>query len=385
MNQWRQYSVQEKIILITSFAIVLPFFISGPIFVISFFLLCYINKNNLWQIIRELHEWWLFFIFALIIALYHYNFIGSLVIGAFIVFALYFKLYRKIVTKPLFIILMKSMSGLGSLVSIHAIYTYWRYITKQQLDWSYILTTSNPQFRVESTLFNANYFGLFIILVYIINVYLFSITKKKVEWIKIMVIMLLNTIALLLTASRMLLPSLLVGLFVLLWFNYRKLAWGTFFFGGILMVSFISNPNLLPRFESLAYGFEDRFSIWENGWSIFLTYPLTGRGAQSYMKYYYLFTDDAKMHAHQLLIDTLANYGIYGVLLLINALIGYLRNLFIQLSNMSNLKEISLIFACFTVVLFHGIMDVSIVWLQTAYVFLLVVSVPIEKLNDERE
>ena len=96
----------------------------------------------------------------------------------------------------------------------------------------------------------------------------------------------------------------------------------------------------------------------------------------SYVNYYYLFVDEGKMHAHQLLIDTLANFGLYGLMILCVSFTNFFREMLAGLKDKSIRDEIGLITCFVVVVMFHGLMDMAIFWLQTGFIFLAVVSVP---------
>ena len=95
----------------------------------------------------------------------------------------------------------------------------------------------------------------------------------------------------------------------------------------------------------------------------------------TYVNFYYLFADKGKMHAHQLLVDCLANYGLVGMMLLVMAFSRYFRRLFRGIFNPQIRPEMGLVVATVLTVLFHGLMDVGIFWIQTGYIFLALVTV----------
>ncbi|MBS4461652.1 MULTISPECIES: O-antigen ligase family protein [unclassified Facklamia] len=370
---------------IVTTCIILPFYISGPIFIGVVGYLLWLYRGEWSAFLNQSKDWWLFILFALISAILNDNLKGSLLPIVFFAFTFFVICYRKNVTLSYYRVLMKTISVLGALSSFHAIWTYWRYIQEHHYGWRYIITESNPQFRAESFFFNANYFGLFLVMTILVSVYWMTIATKCWEYACVFLMLCVMNIAVVLTASRMLIPTILVSVFLLVLLNKPKIAWILLVLGVIGLVAIIVKPSLFPRFTSLAYGFEDRFMIWENGWRIFKTRALTGRGAFAYLNLYYLFTDKADMHSHQLLIDLLANYGLIGLMLLVNALVPFIRTILRQLRARQGIKEVALIAATICAVLVHGLMDVSIVWLQTAYVFLIIVSVPIERFYDKTE
>ena len=110
--------------------------------------------------------------------------------------------------------------------------------------------------------------------------------------------------------------------------------------------------------------------------------PLFGRGAMSYMNLYYLYTDKADMHAHQLGINTLADYGVIGVIILGFMMKDYLKSIVRLAKQMEYRKEFALISTMLVTVIVHGLMDVSILWTQTGYIFLAVI-LPIQQLTEK--
>lgn len=376
-----QYTLPERLFIIATVTIVLPFFISGPILAVIAIALIVIYRKTLIKEVSLMIPWLIFFAYAEAVALLNYNFLGALIPLAFLMFMMLFWIYRKVVNKQLFIFLMKIVSVESGLISLHAIGTYFKFLNERSLPWTYIVTEGSPQFRAESFFFNANYFGLYIAMGIVVTIYWLTMAKSLKEYSVISLILIFNGISVILTASRMLIPTVVVGAFVILWFNFRKTAIAFLIVGGLGIIAIILNPSIFPRFESLAYGFEDRFMIWSTGWGIFKTRPLTGRGPLSYINFYYLFTNEADMHSHQLLIDFLANYGFFGLLIFINALTPYIRTIGAQIKLKKGIRELALVIAMIVLVLVHGLMDVSIMWLQTGFVCLLVASSPIEHFN----
>ncbi|MBF6978233.1 O-antigen ligase family protein [Aerococcaceae bacterium zg-BR22] len=381
MNRFGVSNITFFYCLVTM-CIILPFYISGPMFIGAVGYLLWQQRKDWATFLYQSQDWWWFILFALVSAIFNFNVKGSLLPIAFFSFTYLVFSYRRQVTLKLYRLLMKIISVSGGITSIHAIWTYWRYIDEHHYGWRYLFTEPNPQFRAESFFFNANYFGLFLVMTILVSVYWLIIATKWWEYVLISCILSLNGIAVLLTASRMLIPTIVVSVFLLVLLIKPKIAWVLLILGLIGLGAILIKPSLFPRFTSLAYGLEDRFMIWQNGWRIFKTRPLTGRGAFAYLNLYYLFTDKADMHSHQLVIDLLANYGLLGVMLLVNALVPFIRSIMHQLRTREGIKEVALVTATLCAVLVHGLMDVSLVWLQTAYVCLMIVSVPLDRFSD---
>ena len=95
---------------------------------------------------------------------------------------------------------MLNIIGLGSIgTSLYAIYQYLVFIASHGFPLDYIVRDPNPQHRAMSTLFNANYYGLFCIFALLVGAYLFvkADTKKAKVWYGLS--MVLNVVGILLT------------------------------------------------------------------------------------------------------------------------------------------------------------------------------------------
>lgn len=368
-------------IIAASIAILLPFFIGAPILIVILGHFCWRDRTQLKQTIEKLGWVGIFIAYSIIVSLINRNWIGVLATVAMALLALFFVYYQKKLNAELYVLLLKVFCWGSIPLAIMSIYQYLLYAYTNGYDMFYIFKYHNPQTRAEATFFNANYYGLYCVFVVVIAMYLFKRSHYKHTKLLSVTVLALNFISIILTASRWLLPTVVVAVVWLIYFLNRKYAIIAIGASAVAMVALLLNPDVLPRLTTLAYAFEDRFIIWDTGWHIFLTEPLIGRGAMSYVNYYYLFVDEGKMHAHQLLIDTLANFGIFGLMILCASFTNFFRRMLIALRDKSIRDEVGLITCFVVVVLFHGIMDMAIFWLQTGFIFLAVVSVPSDVLK----
>lgn len=369
----RALEKQDKVIILVTMGIVLPFYLLGPLFVIGWVCLMWMNRKDLVRLTKSLWKWWLFILSSLIGAFLNGGILASVMPVAFIIFLYYFALYQKAVTRSLYLRLMKILVYGSVFASGFNLINYLRYAWDHGLGILFVFTRNGRFFRAESTFFNANYFGLYLVMILMVTCFLFVVeTDKKKKWMWIGVSG-VNLISLVLTQSRMVFPCILVG--VLVFMAIYEFKWVPYILGcglaGVMLL--LINPQILPRFDSLSHGFQDRWTIWQVGIQIFLTRPLLGRGAFAYYQYYYLFTNDVKMHAHQFLIDSLANYGMIGLALVGVASASFFKKLLKKPQNLEDKPYFALIWAVIATVLCHGLFDVSLIWIQTAYVFLLII------------
>lgn len=360
----------------TAATMLFPFYIGGPILLAATIYLAWQERAQLKQTIK--HQGWLgiFIVYAIIVALYYRNYVGVLATVAVALIALFFYYYRQYLTVDRFLQILKLIAWGSIPLVMMAIFQYLFYVWNNGYDAWYIFKYHNPQTRAEATFFNANYYGLYCTMAILVAMYLAkTLTGRKEKFLSVIAIA-GNSISIILTASRLLLPTVVVGVLWLVFYLNRKYAIVVFLIGLVGGGLLLMNPEVLPRLTTLDYAFKDRFILWGTGWNIFLTSPLVGRGALSYLSYYYLFVDRGQIHAHQMLIDTLANYGLLGLFILTNAFTGYFRQLMKDLNDSTIRFELGLITSIIIVVLMHGLMDMAIYWLQTGFVFLAIILCP---------
>ena len=131
MKLLTRYTLPERLLIYATMSIVLPFFISGPIIFMILLILMYQKRDSLLEILKTLSPWLVFFVYAEVVALLNYNFLGALLPLGFLLFALFFWVYRQIIKRDLFVLLMKILSIESGLISIHAISTYFKFIQER--------------------------------------------------------------------------------------------------------------------------------------------------------------------------------------------------------------------------------------------------------------
>lgn len=383
MTQLKQRDV--LMLSIVTAGIVLPFYISSVIMALALGRFIWCNRQQWTEQLFSMKYLIGFIIMTGVNSLFNRNYPGAFVAVALFLVALFFRYYTYIVTPQLYRSLLRILS-LSSFVALgKAVWDYAHFVITQKVSWLYIVHEASPQFRAESTLFNANYFGLYCIFIILINIYLWSV-ESRWRWILIDAMSIgLSGVGIVLTASRMVYPALFVAVVWLVFFLNRHFGKIVAFGAIAIAVLLILNPSLLPRLSSIRLGLDDRLEIWQAGWNIFAMSPLLGRGPLSYAKYYYLFDSRATMHSHQVLIDTLANYGLFGVLILVAIATPFLRQLLQKYHDKTVRREFGLVTSMLVAVAVHGLMDVSVFWVQTGYIFLLVILAPLLKFKEMAE
>ena len=134
-------------------------------------------------------------------------------------------------------------------------------------------------------------------------------------------------------------------------------------------------PDIVPRgMEAIDNTCEQRLSIWTTAVKGIKQHPLLGTGAMSYQMIYEQFGGYKTYHCHNLLLDTLLNFGFVGLAAIGVYAITQLKLLILRFKNNICSNMNILLVAVFMAVMVHGMTDVTIFWIQTGMLFMLMFS-----------
>lgn len=234
--------------------------------------------------------------------------------------------------------------------------------------WSY-----NPFFRPESMFFNANYYGTMAVFMVLVGTYQI-LNHVRFRWVYLATVF-ANLLGLYLCGSMSSLATMVISVMaMLLMFRRKKLViMGAFLVlaGGILVMLV---PELYPRLGDVEDTFGSRVTIWSTALKGIMETPLFGRGPEAYPLAYAQFGGYATYHCHNLLLDTLLNFGIVGTGLFAAFVVHQARQLYLRYKHYICREQCILIAAVSLAVLVHGVTDVTVFWIQTGMFFLLLFS-----------
>ena len=250
---------------------------------------------------------------------------------------------------------------------------------------------NNPLYRPTAGAFNANYYGALIVFTTILAAVRFMEKDPEegdaLKWFHLpkwvwLAIGVINLCAVLYCRSRSSLLALMACAFIYLVLSGRWLLAGicAMGFGGIWVLGFM-RPDLFNWENTLGFIFDQRVGIWKNAWDYYISSPrsiLIGHGP---MTYKFAQVSDAD-HAHNILFDTLINVGVIGLGLYVALILDILRD------SWKNFKRHGREWLVSTVVvaeiMVQGVFDVTIMWLQTGIMFMLL-AFPVPKPRKEEE
>nr|WP_319488518.1 O-antigen ligase family protein [uncultured Caproiciproducens sp.] len=231
-----------------------------------------------------------------------------------------------------------------------------------------------PRYRPTSAFHNANCYGMMIEFIVIIAIYrIFTKAKNRNFYLAVIAI---NFIGLYLCASLSAFLATACAIMTILIMKSRyKLAAGLVLGAVTFILVSLAFPSIFPRgLEAIDSTFDQRISIWTTAIRGIIRHPFFGTGALSYQMICEQLGGYKTYHCHNLLLDTLLNFGFVGL-----GAIGVYVMIQLKLLSLrfkSNLcKDMNILFvAAMVAVTVHGLTDVTILWIQTGMMFILVFS-----------
>ena len=381
IEKLKSLSKQEGLLLGVILSIFLPFYLFVIIFIS--YLLWLVYTGEMKGILRRLsqHPVLLFFIaYSTAISLLAQNVMGVVASVAMFLFAIFFYYYQSQLTPKFFRFTIEGILASSVLAAVFAALEHFQIVKK--FDYTFLSPRMQVwhQNRAEVAFFNPNYYGIICCFCIMIGFYLISTTKLR--WLRIfsMIAIFANLFGLNFTQNRTAFPAIIFGAIIYLFTTIKN--WRAFWLSiGVFGVglAFLFSSDLGVRMGTLDSSMEERVSIWNAGMALFKQNPFWGEGPLTYMHSFPRIGAPYHEHAHSIYIDTILSYGVVGTVLLGIASATPVRML-IDMSQVPSKRPILGLYLSFlTVVAVHGIFDLALFWLQSSFIFLLVMcSLPLK-------
>lgn len=322
----------------------------------------------------------LFLGYSTVISILAQNWMGVVASVGIFLFTVFFLYYQSILSHKFFRLILQLVLFGSVLSAAFASLEHFQIVKK----FNYAFLSPNMQVwhqnRAEVTFFNPNYYGIICCFCIMIAFYLFTTTK--LNWLKVFCVIagFVNLFGLNFTQNRTAFPAIIAGAIIYLFTTIKN--WKAFWLSiGVFAIglSFLFSSDLGVRMGTLDSSMEERISIWDAGMALFKQNPFWGEGPLTYMHSYPRIHAPYHEHAHSLYIDTILSYGIVGTILLVLSSVAPVR-LMMDMSQESGKRPIIGLYLSFlTVVAVHGIFDLALFWIQSGFIFLLVMcSIPLE-------
>ena len=381
IEKLKSLSKQEGLLLGVILSIFLPFYLFVIIFIS--YLLWLVYTGEMKGILKRLsqHPVLLFFIaYSTAISLLAQNVMGVVSSVAMFLFAIFFYYYQAQLTPKFFRLTIEGVLASSVLAAVFAALEHFQIVKK--FDYTFLSPRMQVwhQNRAEVAFFNPNYYGIICCFCIMIGFYLINTTKLR--WLRIfsMIAIFANLFGLNFTQNRTAFPAIIFGAIIYLFTTIKN--WRAFWLSiGVFGVglAFLFSSDLGVRMGTLDSSMEERVSIWNAGMALFKQNPFWGEGPLTYMHSFPRIGAPYHEHAHSIYIDTILSYGVVGTVLLGIASATPVRML-IDMSQVPSKRPILGLYLSFlTVVAVHGIFDLALFWLQSSFIFLLVMcSLPLK-------
>lgn len=374
-------SSKELILLGIILSIFLPFYLF--VVVLCLYIISLIFTGDMKSILQKMGEHpmlLLFLSYSTVISILAQNWMGLVASVGMFLFTNFFLHYQSILSHKFFRLILQFVLFGSVLSAAFASLEHFQIVKK----FNYAFLSPNMQVwhqnRAEVTFFNPNYYGIICCFCIMIAFYLFTTTK--LNWLKVFCVIagFVNLFGLNFTQNRTAFPAIIAGAIIYLFTTIKN--WKAFWLSiGVFAIglSFLFSSDLGVRMGTLDSSMEERISIWDAGMALFKQNPFWGEGPLTYMHSYPRIHAPYHEHAHSLYIDTILSYGIVGTILLVLSSVAPVR-LMMDMSQESGKRPIIGLYLSFlTVVAVHGIFDLALFWIQSGFIFLLVMcSIPLE-------
>lgn len=374
-------SSKELILLGIILSIFLPFYLF--VVVLCLYIISLIFTGDMKSILQKMGEHpmlLLFLSYSTVISIFAQNWMGLVASVGMFLFTIFFLHYQSILSHKFFRLILQFVLFGSVLSAAFASLEHFQIVKK----FNYAFLSPNMQVwhqnRAEVTFFNPNYYGIICCFCIMIAFYLFTTTK--LNWLKVFCVIagFVNLFGLNFTQNRTAFPAIIAGAIIYLFTTIKN--WKAFWLSiGVFAIglSFLFSSDLGVRMGTLGSSMEERISIWDAGMALFKQNPFWGEGPLTYMHSYPRIHAPYHEHAHSLYIDTILSYGIVGTILLVLSSVAPVR-LMMDMSQESGKRPIIGLYLSFlTVVAVHGIFDLALFWIQSGFIFLLVMcSIPLE-------
>ncbi|HGQ3353796.1 TPA: O-antigen ligase family protein [Streptococcus pneumoniae] len=374
-------SSKELILLGIILSIFLPFYLF--VVVLCLYIISLIFTGDMKSILQKMGEHpmlLLFLSYSTVISILAQNWMGLVASVGMFLFTIFFLHYQSILSHKFFRLILQFVLFGSVLSAAFASLEHFQIVKK----FNYAFLSPNMQVwhqnRAEVTFFNPNYYGIICCFCIMIAFYLFTTTK--LNWLKVFCVIagFVNLFGLNFTQNRTAFPAIIAGAIIYLFTTIKN--WKAFWLSiGVFAIglSFLFSSDLGVRMGTLDSSMEERISIWDAGMALFKQNPFWGEGPLTYMHSYPRIHAPYHEHAHSLYIDTILSYGIVGTILLVLSSVAPVRLMMDMSQEAGKRPIIGLYLSFLTVVAVHGIFDLALFWIQSGFIFLLVMcSIPLE-------
>lgn len=316
-----------------------------------------------------------FLLLCSLACIYFQNYLGllcMLVISSLMFFILF---YQNISHVKLTNTILNIMIFMSILCFIYTCLEYYDIVESLNYSVFELTVEDNPMYRVNSTFFNANYYAMMCEFFILVCTYKWLKTKNIKHRYAYKIACFFNFAGLYLTGSRAAWLTIAIALLALVYFmGYKKIALYLLGIEIVLAFMVMLNPELMPRLGDSDSSFSTRVDIWRTAILQIKSDPLFGHGPLTYLQVFPKFNGVATQHAHNIYLDMIMNFGLIPLFVLVPFAKSQFHGICAMHKSKGGKQLIAFIVSLTLVVLIHGMIDSTIFWSQTAFVYFLLIS-----------
>lgn len=376
----KHFNHNQRYIIVAILSMFLPFYMCAS--VIIFLTICLLLKGEIQDVYREIPKSKYILIFttlSCIVSLFYKNYYGALCSIGILVILSFILYYRKHITPALFSFITDCIVVLSVFAALYGLIEYMGILNSIDIDTFELIIFNKPKDRINSVFFNANYYAMMIEFFVCITFYkilqLKTIKQNYRRFFYYCLVIGLNLFLLILTACRTAWPALAAGILIMLILDKRYKTCAFIFSCFLLVVIyFVFNPSKFPRVDNIFDYFLTRKDIWDVAIANIKTHPLFGEGPMTYMHIYPLYNGHPTEHAHSIYLDPVLCFGIIGIASILPFIIENIKSVY-KLWKSKIDKTLVALIVSFTIMIFiHGVLDYTIFFVQTGFLYLLIAS-----------
>lgn len=376
MNCLKRFEYHQFMLLITILALFLPFYICFIIWLLQCLYLLYTKEMiQAYQHRTGSKYVLLFSLISMLVSLFYRNYIGAgctIIVLCVLSIVIY---YMEHITLSLFEWLVDIILVMSIFSAVYGLFEYAGILHSIGVNQFEVLVLDGPYERLNSVFFNANYYATMIEFFVILSVYKLLRCKKNVKVFFYLGVILINFFLLYLSGCRTAWPAIGFGILVLLLFDQRYGAFKLMMaLGCVCLIVFLIYPEVFPRTDNILEYFGVRQGIWEVAIKCIKDHLFFGEGPLTYMHIFEQYGGVYTQHAHSIYLDPILSYGLVGVASIFPYVYASLKSLIKMYLQKNDLSLSALMIGTLAIVLVHGIMDYTVYFVQTGFLFLMIMS-----------
>lgn len=343
-----------------------PFYLTALV-VIGFGFYILFNKKARSFVFKEKY-FGLFFVFSLysaIVGVLNLNILGVLCSVFFFLVFLIGAYFKNTIQKELYERGLTVMVYMGALTGILTL-----------AEFLYKCNILNPPYyyRAQLYFFNPNYLATLFSMAIIVCAY--KVVCRKGSKLIYYICAALCGVGVYLTGSLFALVEIFVGVAAVLLLSKRhQMLSALLLLTATMCIVIYCMPDILPRLKQANITTENRISIWLTSLDMLKTNFIFGGG---YLTYFNIQSNYPgayyTTHAHNIVLEPTLSFGVVGVILLILFFTFFYKRVLICRNYQSKSKASCLILAISIAAFIHASTDMTLIWIQTAFMFSLILS-----------